>query len=89
MQNVPNVILLAKTEEFSDLGGSLGTKSLWVDNIGQTWNVRLTLLDNGKSENRQILTNDATTNRLSLTLTRSARSVARVATGKEESDSGW
>lgn len=33
-----DVILLAQTKELSDLGSSLGTKSLWVDNVGEKKN---------------------------------------------------
>lgn len=58
---IPNIILLAETEEFSNLGGSLGTKSLWLNDVGQTWNIAFALLDNAESKDRQILSNDATT----------------------------
>lgn len=59
--DIPDIILLGETEESSNLGGTLGTKSLGVDNVGQTWDVAITLLDNGESKNRQVLTNDAAT----------------------------
>jgi len=47
-----DIILLGQAEESSDLGGSLGAESLWVDNVGKTWDVLLTLLDDRQSENR-------------------------------------
>jgi len=47
-----DIILLAQTKEFSDLGGSLWTKSLWVDNIGQAWDILLALLDDRQSKDR-------------------------------------
>ena len=60
-----------------------------MDNVGKTWDVTLTLLDNGESENGQIHTDDATTDRLSLALTSAAWAVAGVACAEEESDTGW
>ena len=89
LSNLPDIILLSQAKESSDLGGSLGTKSLWIDNVGEPWNVLLALLDNGQSKNRQILTNDASSDRLPLSLTRSSWSVAGVAIGEKESNSSW
>lgn len=43
--NIPDIILLGETEELSNLGCSLRAKSLGVDNVGQAWNVAITLLD--------------------------------------------
>ena len=59
-----------------------------MDNIGQAGNVVLTLLDDGQGEDRQVHTGDATTDRLSLSLTGSASAVAGVAVGEEESNTG-
>jgi len=87
--DIPDIILLGQTKEFSDLSGSLGTKSLWVDNVGETWDILLALLDDGQSKDREILSNNAATNGLSLSLAGSSRSVAGVAVGQEESDTGW
>ena len=87
MYCIPNIILLAKTKESSDLGGSLGTQSLRHNNVGETWDVLLTLLDNGQSKDRQILANNATANRLSPSLASPSRSIAGVPVGEEESDS--
>lgn len=75
-QHVPDIILLGKTEELSNLGCSLRAKSLGVDNIGQAWDVAITLLDDRESEHRQILCDDASSDRLSLSLTSSSWSVA-------------
>lgn len=83
-----DIVLLAQAEESSDLGSALRSKSLWVDNVGQTGDVGFTLLDNGECKDREIKSNDAASNRLSLALTGSSRSVAGVAFGEEESDTG-
>jgi len=49
--NVPNIILLGQTEEFSDFCGTLGTESLGVDDVCETWDIILTLLDDRQSKN--------------------------------------
>jgi hypothetical protein len=80
--------LLAQAKESSDLGGTLGTETLGVDDVGQTGNVALALLDNRKSQDRKILTNDAATDGLALAFTGATGSVAGVAIGEEELDTG-
>ena len=84
--NIPNIILLAQTKESSDLGGSLRTKTLGIDHISETWNIALALLDDGESQDGEILTNDAATDGLAFAFTSAARSVAGVALGEEELD---
>lgn len=83
---LPDIILLVKAKEFSDLGSTLGPKALGLDSIGQAWNVTFTLLDDRECEDREILSNDAATDRLSLAFTGSAWAVAGVTVGEEESD---
>lgn len=58
---IPDIVLLGETEELPDLRSTLGTQSLWVDNVCQTWDIAITLLDDGEGKDRQILANDATT----------------------------
>ena len=81
-----DVVLLGQIEHFSDFGGSLGSETLGDLNISQSWDVLLTLLDNNQGQGREIRSNDATTNRLSLALTGSAGSVAGVALREQETD---
>lgn len=85
--SIPNVVLLAETKESSDLGSTLGTKSLGLDDIGQAGNIFIALLDNGKSEHSKILTDNAASNGLAFSFTGAARSVAGVAIGEEELNS--
>lgn len=80
--------MLAQTEESSDFGGTLGTKTLGVDDVGEAGNLTLALLDNGQSKDGQVLADDAATNGLALALAGSSRSVAGVAVGEEELDTG-
>lgn len=84
-----DIIFLAETKETADLGGPLGSETLWVDSVGETWNLLLTLLDDGESEDGQVHTDDATTDGLPLALTSATWAVARVAIGEKESDTGW
>lgn len=84
-----DIILLGEPKELSNLGGTLGAQSLWVDNVGDTWDVALSLLDNAQSENGQIHGDDASTDGFTLALTSAAWAVARVTLGKEKSDTGW
>jgi hypothetical protein len=85
---LPNVVLLGQAEESSDLGSTLGTKSLGVDNVGETGDVTLALLDDRQGQHGEILTDNAATDGLALAFTGSSRSVAGVAVGEEELDTG-
>lgn len=58
---LPNIVLLVKTKKLADLGGTLGTKTLWVDHISQAWDICVTLLDDREGEYREILCDDAAT----------------------------
>ena len=60
-----------------------------MHDVGDTWDIGISLLNNGESEDGKVHSDDASTNRLALTLTGSARSVARVALRKEKADTGW
>jgi hypothetical protein len=86
--NVPNIILLGETKELADLGGALGAEALGLDDIGEAGDIWLSLLDDGEGKNSEILSSDATTDGLALALTSAARSVAGVAFGEEELDTG-
>lgn len=84
-----NVVLLGQTEELSNVVGSLWSQSLWNGLVGETLDFLLTLLKDDQTQDGQIRANNASTDGLSLTLTSSARSVAGVALGQQESDTGW
>lgn len=79
-----DIVLLVETEELADLGSTLGTEALGVDNIGQSRNLILSLLDDAQGENSQVLSGNGTTDTLALALTGAARSVAAVAIAEEE-----
>ena len=82
------IVFLGEAEELSDLGGALGTQALGVNDIGQAGDLLLALLDNGQSKDGQIHADDAAADGLSLALASSSGSVAGVAVGEEESDTG-
>jgi hypothetical protein len=50
--SLPDIIFLIKTEEFSDFGSTLRTKSLWLNDISQSWDIAFALLDNRECEDR-------------------------------------
>jgi len=81
-----NIILLAQVEEFPDLGRALGAQSFREDVIGQPGDLRVALLDNDQREDGNVVSNNASTDRLALTLAGTAGTVARVSSGKEELD---
>lgn len=83
-----HVIFLGQTEELSDVVGSLGAQSLGDGGVGQTFDVGVTLLDDGQREDSQVLADDATSDGLSLSFTSSSGSVARVALQQQELNSG-
>jgi len=80
------VVILAEAEESSDLGRTLGTKALGVDDVGQSGDVLLALLDDAEGKDGEVVADDAAANGLSPTLASSSNSVAGVAVGEEESD---
>lgn len=82
------IVLLGEAKELADLGGALGAEALGVDDVGKAGDVLLALLDDGHSKDGQIHADDAATDGLALALAGAAGSVAGVAVGQEESDTG-
>jgi hypothetical protein len=81
-----DIVILGEAEELANLGGALGAEALGVDNVGQTRDLLVTLLDDGESEDGHLSTDDAAVHRLALTLTGAAGAVARVAIREEKPD---
>ena len=82
----PHVVLLAEVEEAPDLGSTLRTQSLGENDIGQSRDLALALLDDDQGEDGDVRANDATADGFALALATSAGSVARVAVGEEEAN---
>jgi len=80
----PDVVLLVEVEELSNPSGSLGSKSFGKSDVGQTRELLLALLDNDGGEDLNVVSDDASSDRLSLSLSSSAGTVARVALAEEE-----
>jgi hypothetical protein len=76
------IVILAEAEEAADLGSTLGTEALGVDDVGQARDLVVALLDNGESKDSEVHADDATTDGLSLAFTGAAGSVAGVAFGE-------
>ena len=80
------IVFLGEAEEFPDLGGTLRTQALGVDDVGKVGNVLLALLDDGEGKDGQVHADDAAADRLSLALTGPACAIAGVTVGEEEPD---
>lgn len=86
---VSNVVLLGQTEELSDVVGSLWSESLWSLDVGESLDVGVTLLGDDQVKGSNVVTDDATTDGLSLSLTGSSWSVTTDTLDEEELDSAW
>jgi len=84
-----DIVILGETEELADLGSALWTQTLGVNDICDAWDICISLLDDGESENGKIHSNDAATDGFTLALTGTTWSVAGVAVGEEKSNTGW
>jgi hypothetical protein len=71
-----DVVRLGQVEELSDLVGSLGSQSSRLDLVGQTGDILSSLLNDNEVHNRQIGSNDAPADSLSLAGTLSSGSEA-------------
>ena len=81
-----HIVFLAETEEPADLGGTLGTKTLGEDVVGEAVDLVLALLDDHEGEDGDIGADDAAADGLALALARAADAVARVTVREEETD---
>jgi len=82
-----DIIILGQSEELSDSGGSLGSKSLGLLGVSETSNGLFTDLGNGKGDDGKIGSDDTSSDGLSLSFTSSSGSVALSASLHQESDS--
>merc|ERR1712214_37869 len=74
-----NIVFLFEVEELSDFVSSFWSQSSVNNGVGQTGDVVFTLSDDAGGENSQIVVNDATSDRFSLSFTRSFAGVSRSA----------
>jgi hypothetical protein len=75
---VANIVFLRKVEKLADVVGTLGTETTGNRVIGKTGDWVLSHLSNNKIENRDILSYNASTNRLALTLSGTTLTVTLV-----------
>ena len=81
-----NSFSLGNTEKLPDTRSPLWTKSLGHNCIGKPGDLLLALLGNDAGEHADVRTNNAASNRSSLSLTFSGCSIALGSRGEEESD---
>ena len=84
-----DIIFLCQSKESTDLGSSLGTKAFRVGDIGKAWKFLFALLDNDNGEDGKIGANNTSTDGFTFALTGTTRAVARVTSGKKETDTSW
>lgn len=82
-----NTVLLLVSVQASKSGESLGSESSGHLDIGQTFKILVTLLDDGEGQNSDVLSNDAPSDRLLLLLSGSSGSVALLSLSHEDSHS--
>ena len=63
-----DIIVLGQVEQLPDLAGSLGPESPGDGVVGQPGDLGVSLLDDGQVEDGQVTVDNATANRLALTL---------------------
>ncbi len=80
------IVFLGEAKELADLGGALGTETLWVDDISDTGDIIFALLDDGECEDGEIHCDDTATDGFALALTGAAGSEAGVSLGEEKTD---
>ena len=82
-----DVVSLLQGKEFSDVVSSFGSQSSGGFNVGHSGEFLFTLLGDGDGEHGDIVTNDASSNRFSLSFSGSSFSEAFLVLVEEESDS--
>ena len=86
---ISNIVFLCQIEELANLASSLGTEAFGVSDVGEAREFTVTLLDDDNRENGKIWTDDAATDGFALALTITSRTIARMALGKEETNTCW
>jgi hypothetical protein len=81
-----HIIFLCQVEEFADFAGSFGTKTFGVSDIGEAREIIVALLHDDDGKNREIGTDDTSSNRFAFAFTGTTGTIARVALGKEKTN---
>ena len=83
-----HIIFLCQVEEFADFAGSFGTKTFGVRDIGEAREIIVALFYDDDGEDGKIRTNDTSSNRFAFAFTGTTGTIARVAFGKEKTNTG-
>jgi hypothetical protein len=81
-----HIIFLCQVEEFADFAGAFGTKTFGVSDIGEAREIIVALLYDHHGKNREIGTDDTSSNRFAFTFTGTTGTIARMALGKEKTN---
>lgn len=81
-----DVLTLLQTEQLSDTGNTLGTKTPGLSGIGEAWDFLLALLDEHEGQGTDVRADDATANGLALPLSGTPGTIAAGAGLEQQSD---
>ena len=81
-----NIVIFGQVEQLANVVGPLGTQATGDGIVGQTRDILLSLLGNDQVKDRNIMSNDASTDGLALTLSDTARAVGLVSLLTEDSN---
>lgn len=86
---LPDVVLLRQVEELADLSRTLGTEAFGKNVVGESRDFVLTLLDDDYGQNSDIGAHYTASDGLAPAFARATGAIARVAIGKEKTDTVW
>jgi hypothetical protein len=79
-----DVVLFGQVEKLANLAGPFRPKTFRVSNVGNARDIGFALLDNHNRKDREIRTDNATTDGFTFAFASTTRSVATVSLGKEQ-----
>ena len=83
-----DIIILGQVEQLADVVGSLGTQTTGDSVVGQSWDLLLSLLGDNQVKDGDVVSNNATSDGLALTLTSTTRAVRLVSLLTQDAHSG-
>ena len=81
-----DIVILCQVEELTDVIRTLGSKATWFVVIGKTWDCLFSKVGHDQVEDGNVLSNNASTNRLALALTSTTLSVGLLSLLTQQTD---
>jgi hypothetical protein len=83
-----DIVLLCQIEKLANLARSLGAEAFGLSDVGNSGDLFIALFDNDNGKDSEIGTNDAASDGFAFSFSGTSGSVARVAFGEEETNTG-